>query len=430
MLLMNKTIDSGYRSGEVCIPSSKSIVHRLMICAALGSNTVTLQLEGLSKDIRATSACLAALGAEMQLQNHSAVIKPAVTYRHPETMAVLPAGESGSTLRFLMPVVGALGRECVFKMEGRLANRPLKPFDLELMKHGMLIQQDGDHLYCSGQLQSGTFHLPGNISSQFFSGLLMALPLLPGDSCLVTEGNLESSAYIALTEDALRVAGIKVMWSDDEKCWHIPGGQRGELPEVLNAEGDWSNAAFFLCMGAFSQTGITVSGLNLESHQGDRKILEILQEFGANVTADSDRGAVTVKKGKMNPLHLDVSEIPDLVPVLAVLCCGAQGTSVLYSASRLRLKESDRLHTTTEMIHALGGEIEEYEDSLRIHGNGRLLGGIVDACNDHRIAMSAATAAVLCCSKLEIVGAECVEKSYPAFWLDYNGMTVKKECCP
>ena len=236
MLLMNKTIDSGYRSGEVCIPSSKSIVHRLMICAALGSNTVTLQLEGLSKDIRATSACLAALGAEIQLQNHSAVIKPAVTYRHPETMAVLPAGESGSTLRFLMPVVGALGRECVFKMEGRLANRPLKPFDLELMKHGMLIQQDGDHLYCSGQLQSGTFHLPGNISSQFFSGLLMALPLLPGDSCLVTEGNLESSAYIALTEDALRVAGIKVMWSDDEKCWHIPGGQRGELPEVLSTQ--------------------------------------------------------------------------------------------------------------------------------------------------------------------------------------------------
>lgn len=417
---MNKLILPGKRSGTVLIPSSKSVVHRLMICAALGTHPVTLTIDGLSKDILATADCLSALGARIDATNQEIRIQPIEQQREHTEEVLLPAGESGSTLRFLLPVVGALGQKAVFQMEGRLSSRPLAPFDRLLTEHGMHIHKNGEKLYCSGKLFGGSFSLPGNVSSQYFSGLLLALPILEGESSLYVEGDLESEAYVQLTEDALRISGVRFE-NKNGLCWNIPGSQRTNLPTTIRAEGDWSNAAFYLCMGALSKTGICVRGLNPESTQGDRKINDILRAFGAKVDVTPD-GTVRASRDRAIPIRIDAAPVPDLVPVLAVLCCAAKGDSEIYNAARVRLKESDRLHTTTELIRRCGGTVDERPDGLTIHGNGQLRGGKVDAYNDHRIAMSAAVAACLCQEQVLVTEAESVEKSYPAFWENYEAL--------
>lgn len=415
---MNKTVLPGSRSGALRIPSSKSVIHRLLICAALGCNDVRIRFEGLSKDILATAECLSALGADVQTGENELRITQAERQQTGER-AVLPTGESGSTLRFLLPLAGALGRSAEFVMQGRLSERPLAPFDRLLTEHGMVIRKEGQHLLSDGQLRGGRFCLPGNISSQFFSGLLMALPLLQEDSILETDGPLESSGYVQLTEEILRRAEIDFEKSQD-KLWRIPGRQHSRLPAVIDAEGDWSNAAFFLCAGALSERGIRVSGLNRQSSQGDREILSILRRMGAEVTEAGD--SVSVRKKALRPVSVDAGAIPDLVPVLAVLCCACSGESEIRGAARLRLKESDRLQSTAGLIRRLGGSAEELPDGLVIRGSGVLKGGTADACNDHRIAMSAAVAACMCTGTVKLSGAECVDKSYPAFWQDFESL--------
>ena len=413
---MIKTILPGMRFGDVRIPSSKSIMHRLLICAALGQKKMTIRYDGLSRDIRATADCLNALGADIRAGEKELRITPIAEQKHTEK-AFLPAGESGSTLRFLIPLAGALGRQADFHMEGRLSERPLAPFDQLLREHGMSLRREGQILHCEGQLDGGMFRLPGNISSQYFSGLLMALPILSGESRLQTEGEMESAAYVRLTEEVLHMADVRFV-RENKSTWTISGCQTPHLPQSVRAEGDWSNAAFFLCAAALSESGIQVRGLNPSSVQGDRQILQILREFGAEIMTDQD--CITVRQGTRCPLSIDAMAIPDLVPVLAILCCGAEGTSRITGASRLRWKESDRLKATTALIHSLGGEAEELPDGIIIHGNGRLSGGKIDAFNDHRIAMSAAVAAVLCSEPVIVPKSECVEKSYPAFWRDFE----------
>lgn len=413
---MIKTILPGMRFGDVRIPSSKSIVHRLLICAALGQEKMTIRYDGLSRDIRATADCLNALGADIRAGEKELRITPIAKQKQTEK-AFLPAGESGSTLRFLIPLAGALGRQADFHMEGRLSERPLAPFDQLLREHGMSLRRKGQILHCEGQLDGGMFRLPGNISSQYFSGLLMALPILSGESRLQTEGEMESAAYVRLTEEVLHMADVRFV-RENKSTWTISGCQTPHLPQTVRAEGDWSNAAFFLCAAALSETGIRVSGLNPSSVQGDRQILQILREFGAEIMTDQD--CISVRQGTRCPLSIDAMAIPDLVPVLAILSCGAEGTSRITGASRLRWKESDRLKATTALIHSLGGEAEELPDGIIVHGNGRLSGGKIDAFNDHRIAMSAAVAAVLCSEPVIVPKAECVEKSYPAFWRDFE----------
>lgn len=413
---MIKTILPGMRFGDVRIPSSKSIVHRLLICAALGQEKMTIRYDGLSRDIRATADCLNALGADIRAGEKELRITPIAKQKQTEK-AFLPAGESGSTLRFLIPLAGALGRQADFHMEGRLSERPLAPFDQLLREHGMSLRREGQILHCEGQLDGGMFRLPGNISSQYFSGLLMALPILSGESRLQTEGEMESAAYVRLTEEVLHMADVRFV-RENKSTWTISGCQTPYLPQTVRAEGDWSNAAFFLCAAALSETGIRVSGLNPSSVQGDRQILQILREFGAEIMTDQD--CISVRQGNRCPLSIDAMAIPDLVPVLAILSCGAEGTSRITGASRLRWKESDRLKATTALIHSLGGEAEELPDGIIVHGNGRLSGGKIDAFNDHRIAMSAAVAAVLCSEPVIVPKAECVEKSYPAFWRDFE----------
>ena len=415
---MNKTIAPGERYGEVRIPSSKSIVHRQLICAALGEHEVLIRYDGLSRDIRATADCLSALGADIQIGENVLCVKPIDGPSDVEP-ALLPTGESGSTLRFLIPVAGALGRRADFIMEGRLAERPMAPFDRLLREHGMSLMRDGQILHCDGQLEGGLFCLPGNISSQYFSGLLMALPKLGCDSILQTEGRMESAAYVELTEEVLKAAGIRFD-RENETSWKIFGNQIPRLPDTVSAEGDWSNAAFFLCAAALSGHGIRVSGLNPGSCQGDRQILRILREFGAEVSVEEK--SVSVRQGCRRPIEVDAMAIPDLVPVLAVLCCSAEGISRITGAARLRWKESDRLTTTTALIRSLGGEAEELPDGIVIHGSGRLRGGTAESFNDHRIAMSAAVASVLCAEPVTVLGAECVGKSYPAFWKDFDAL--------
>ena len=411
---MNKTILPGARTGEVHIPASKSQAHRMLLCAAMGENEVTLRCRGLSKDILATVACLKALGASVDAEGEVLHLRPVSA--PPPGLCLLPCGESGSTLRFLLPLVGALGASAVFEREGRLPERPIEPLGRELCRNGMDIRSDGARLSCSGQLRPGAFSLPGNISSQYISALLMTLPLLGGESTLHMEGALESAAYVAMTEEVLRLGGVRT-----EKTgygYRIPGGQRCRFAPELSVEGDYSNAAFFLCAGALSERGIRVTGLDPQSRQGDRAIVPLLEEMGAQVA--SDGSSVTVKRAALHGITIDASPIPDLIPVLSVVAAAASGETRVIHAQRLRLKESDRLHSTTQMLRALGAEAEELPDGLVIRGGRTLAGGTVDACGDHRIAMSAAVAGGICRGAVTICGSECVQKSYPDFWTDFQ----------
>ena len=413
---MNQTLLPGPRSGAVDIPASKSQAHRLLICTALGQAPVTLRCRGISRDIAATISCLNALGAGIHAEGEVLTVQPITNT--PNGVCHLFCGESGSTLRFLLPVVGLLGAEAVFHMEGRLPQRPLHPLDEVLTAHGMTIRQEDDLLYISGRLQPGDFALPGNVSSQYISGLLMALPLLNSGSTLAVTGELESAAYVTMTEDTLRRGGIALRKSG--ASWHISGGQRCRFPAQLSAEGDWSNAAFFLCMGALSPEGITVRGLDLASSQGDRAVLNILAAMGAKISTEED--AVTVRRSTLTGVAIDAGPIPDLIPVLCVTAAGAEGDTRIFNAGRLRLKESDRLSTTAALLTALGGSVEEQPSGLIVHGRGRLTGGTADACGDHRIAMSAAAAACICEKDVTVTGSECVSKSYPRFWEDLQAL--------
>ena len=414
---MIRRVAPGCRSGCVRVPASKSQAHRLLICAALGERPCELICDGVSRDIAATIACLNALGADIQTEKDRILAHP--IRQIPAGDCLLPCGESGSTLRFLLPVAGALGAKAVFSMEGRLPERPLTPLDEELCRHGMRLQKDGSWLRCEGVLQPGDYRLPGNISSQYISGLLMALPCLPDDSTLTVEGTVESEAYIAMTEEALSLAGIR--FGKDRWQYRLPGGQRGKLPETLRVEGDYSGAAFFLCAGAFSTEGIRVEGLRPDSAQGDRAVLERLRSFGAEVREEPE--GIWVRRGTLRGITIDAAPIPDLIPVLSVVAAGAEGETQIRNARRLRLKESDRLHSTTEMLSALGAEITEQDDGLVIRGKPMLSGGTVDSFGDHRIAMAAAVAATICREAVEIQDPDCVQKSYPRFWEDFGRLT-------
>jgi 3-phosphoshikimate 1-carboxyvinyltransferase len=268
----------------------------------------------------------------------------------------------------------------------------------------------------SGQLCSGAYTLPGDVSSQFISGLLFALPLLPGDSTLTITGKWESVEYIHMTLRALRQYGIAV--TQTATGFQIPGGQTYRPPVEAVVEGDWSNAAFWLCAGALTDAGLTVRGLDPESPQGDKEILSILRQFGAQVQCSGD--AITVSGGNLQGIVLDASDVPDLVPVVSVVAAAANGETRITGAARLRIKESDRLEAVSALFSALGGNVQQLPDGLIIQGGTPLTGGTVSAFGDHRIAMSAAVAAMLANGPVTVTGAQAVEKSYPAFWADYQ----------
>ncbi len=414
---MEITISPHRLCGTIESIASKSQAHRLLICAALSKKETTLLLNESSADIDATARCLSALGAKMQRTADGFTILPIAK----ETAAkTADCGESGSTLRFLLPVAGALGKETRFALFGRLPKRPLSPLWEELCAHGISLSWENENiLLLKGQLQSGAYTLPANISSQFISGLLFALPLLSGDSTLTLTGKIESAQYIAMTEDALRRFGIRFTYR--ENTYYIPGGQtpvrREDTP--LRAEGDWSNAAFWLVAGALGD-GLTCERIHPASLQGDKEIVRLLSAFGAKVRQDET--AVFVQNAPMHGIEIDASQIPDLVPILAVCALSAKGTTRIFGAERLRIKESDRLKTVSAMLRALGGSVLETKDGLIIEGGKPLTGGTVDSAGDHRIAMSAAIASMLCDGQVTVQGAEAVNKSYPKFWEHFLGL--------
>ena len=420
---MNITIKPGERSGCVTIPSSKSQAHRQLICAALSKSPSVIYCDGISKDIKATIDCLNAAGADISFDENGRIeVRPVTPEKNTVGItADLYCGESGSTLRFMIPVVGALGVKAAFHMEGRLADRPIQVYTDELSRHGMSFVKEGSLLNCEGRLESGDYTIPGNISSQYITGLLFALPLLEGSSRINITESLESADYIAMTEDALKISGVE--FEKGEMRYDIKGGQSYSFPAEVKTEGDWSNAAFFICMGALSKEGICIKGLNGNSSQGDRRILELAKAFGAEMMTVENE--IWIRRGNLSGQTIDAKEIPDLVPTISALASVCKGTTRIINAGRLRLKESDRLTATRTMLASLGADVEETDDGLIINGRDRLSGGTVSSFNDHGIAMAAAVAASACVNDITVEEAQCTAKSYPDFWKDYESLEIK-----
>ena len=411
---MRVILQPGAVSGTVQAIPSKSVAHRLLICAALADKPTHVFCENESQDIAATVRCLQSLGASIWHEGGAYRVIPIHRERVPQP-CTLDCGESGSTLRFLVPVVCALGVTTTFKMAGRLAQRPMEPLATQLREHGCTIthKPETQEMEVSGQLLSGTFTIPGNVSSQFITGLLFALPLLAEESTLRVEGELESKGYVDMTLSALQTFGLTPPQADGS--WKVSPGVF-QSPGTLRVEGDWSNAAPWLCMGVLGGDGITVDGMDPNSLQGDKAVCEVLARMGGTISG------TTAQPGTLSPVTIDARNIPDLVPVLAAAAAAIPGETRVVGAARLRLKESDRLATTAQTLNALGGEVEETEDGLIIRGKSRLVGGTVDAQGDHRIAMLAAVASVVCDSPVTITGAEAIRKSYPAFWEDLRAL--------
>ena len=401
-------------TGKIAAITSKSDAHRCLICAALCDDTTDVVINDSNRDIEATASCLRALEAEIT-QNGS--IYSVTGIKSVPENALLDCGESGSTLRFMLPLAAATGKEIVLVGSGRLPERPLSPLMEEMEQKGCKFSARKLPLTVSNGLNSGKYMLPGNVSSQYITGLLLALPLLDGDSEITLTSKLESAGYVDMTIRTLSLFGIEIETLPNGVGYKIKGVQRFVSPKKITVEGDWSNAAFWLAAGAVSD-GIEMSGLDIESAQGDREIVKLLKRFGAKIAVDGTD--IAVSSGEMSGITVDVSAIPDAVPILAVLACAAGGETKIVNAARLRIKESDRLKSVTAMISALGGDITELADGLVINGSGKLKGGVVDSFNDHRIAMAAAIASSICEQEVIITNAQAVEKSYPKFFEHFN----------
>ena len=420
----NITISPGSIRGGVTAIPSKSHLHRLLICAYLADKeTVINSAITESEDIKATIACLSALGAVIEKTTDGFKITP-IQREHLPKNCILPCMESGSTLRFMLPIVCALGVRGEFHLAGRLPVRPLAPLETELIRGNVRISRPKPHIICcEGQLRHGAFNLPGNISSQYITGLLLALPILGRSSSLTVTEPVESENYIALTLEVLKAFGQSPQISRNH--YEISGMGKFTSPKILSAEGDWSNGAFWLCAGAMPGGNIQVHGLQNESLQGDRQICAILEQMGALVKWDGDN--LFVSEGKRRGIEIDAANIPDLIPALSAVAAVGNGVTVIKNAARLRLKESDRLRAITHCLNTLGADVTENAEGLLIQGTSRLTGGIVDSFGDHRIAMMAAIASAACLEPVTIKNAQAANKSYPDFFKILSQMGKKVE---
>lgn len=388
-------------SGSVTPPPSKSMAHRLLIAASLAAGRSHIRNIDFSQDVEATLRCMSALGARWETDGDGLVIDGVGGIREPfGTLPEFDCGESGSTLRFLIPISLTAGCGGIFRGRGRLMERPQQPYFDLFVEKGIRWEQSGDTLKIEGQLTPGEYRLPGNVSSQFFTGLLFALPLLDAPCSIVSTTPLESAPYVTMTMGALQRAFVPVRYAPEPERFHT-------LPSVYQpfdaaAEADWSQAAFWYTAAVLGNP-VRLRGMDSGSFQGDKVI-----------------AAHARKLSRPGDTRIDLSSCPDLLPPLAVMAAVRQGRTEFYGGARLRLKESDRLATVREMLEALSVRAEENPDGLTVHGGGGLQGGIVDGANDHRIVMAAAVAATRCDSPVTIIGAEAVRKSYPQFWHDYE----------
>lgn len=382
---MNVTITPRTLRGNITVIPSKSQAHRLMICAAFADQPTQLVCPVTNNDIEATADCLRALGAEIISTESGYTVFP---IKDIPKHATLPCCESGSTLRFMLPIVGALGVDGTFITEGRLGERPLSPLWEEMERMGCTLSRPAKNtIRCQGKLRSGEYTIDGGVSSQFITGLMFAHMLIENCSLTIT-GKLESKPYIELTKSALNLFENR----------HSPG--------YVVVEGDWSNGAFWLAANEL-ESELAISGLSLDSLQGDRAVVEILAQL---------------RDGKPT---ISAADTPDLVPILSIVAAAKHG-AVFTDIQRLRLKESDRVASIIAMLEALGGSASATNDILTVNPC-KLSGGVVDSCNDHRIAMSAAIAATVCIGPVTILGANAVNKSYPTFWAEYRRLGGKYE---
>ncbi len=388
---MDITIYPKRLSGAVQVIPSKSQAHRLLICAAFADKPTELICRETNRDIEATADCLTALGARIVRTDTGYQVFPVASV---PKEATLNCGESGSTLRFMLPIVGALGVNAKFLLEGRLPNRPLSPLKEEMERMGCRVFfHDKSTLCCTGKLRAGNYHIDGSVSSQFITGLLFALVLLDSETTLEITGNVESKPYIDLTKQALHLFQAKVDGNRIHPSLPLTS------PGIVEVEGDWSNGAFFLGANALGSS-LKISGLSDESTQGDRICKDIFT--------------------KSEHFQLSCKDFPDLVPILAVFVAANKG-AVFTDIARLRLKESDRVQSVCNMLSALGVEAYADDNTLTVKC-GKFCGCTIDAVNDHRIAMAAAIAATIADGPVTILGAHCVSKSYPAFWDIYENL--------
>lgn len=387
---MDLTIFPKKLRGSVTAIPSKSQAHRLLICAAFSDRPTLLYCPEINQDIAATARCLEALGAQICRTDTGYRVSPCTNIPQ---FTEMDCAESGSTLRFMLPIICALGVEATIHMAGRLPSRPLSPLWEELERMGCKLTRPTETtIHTSGKLHPGEYSIAGNVSSQFISGLLFGLSLLDGESRIIVTGALQSKPYVEMTQKALADFAV------DTTDFCVHGSYPFHSPGNVRVEGDWSNAAFFLAADHMGNE-ISVENLNPDSPQGDRVIDSILSSH------------------EKHPI-ISAADIPDLVPILAVYFASRHG-AVFTDIARLRLKESDRVASVTNLLHSFGIQATSDENTLFVNG-GQFSGGIVDACADHRIAMAAGIAATVADGPVTILGADCVAKSYPAFWQEYQ----------
>lgn len=417
---MNVVLTPHAFTGQIQIPSSKSVGHRHLICAALSGGESVVDNISLSDDIIATVQILQDLGVTIDEVPSAYAGRTAYRVRGGLQKQTQPltvnANESGSTLRFLIPVAILSGNTVTFHGQGRLASRPLDPYYKLFEKQGItysMPQAAALPLTVRGTWQAGHYALPGDVSSQFFTGLLLTLPTLDGDSVLESTTPLESVSYVNITLECLRQHGIHIETVRDG-LYRIPGRQQYR-PGRYEIEGDYSQAAFWLGSAMIGKP-LTCTGLQEKSAQGDAVIVDIIRKMGGHIEVKD--GTVTALPSVLQGTTIDVEDCPDLVPILTVLASCSQGTTHIINAGRVRLKECDRLHAMTVELNLMGADITEEAEGLIIRGVPYLTGGTVSGWNDHRVAMALAIASQRCQDPLLIEGAECVRKSYPDFWHD------------
>lgn len=394
--------------GSVRAIPSKSFAHRALICAAISDGVSQIIFDKTSDDIDATINCLRVLGAKIEKFEYGVRVQG---ISKSDNIPTIDSKESGSTFRFLLPLASTIYEQAIFIGEGRLPNRPIKDL-MDAMKYrGVEFDSECLPFKTNGLLTPGRYEISGNVSSQYISGLLFAALNLNGRSEVIVNTNLESKSYVDITVEVMRDFGADII----EKENGFLVNESKLKAQSYKVEGDWSNSSFLLVAGAFGK--VSVKGLNVESSQGDKKILKILEDFGAEVVISDE---VTVASRDRNPIDVDLKDIPDMLPILSILAASVDGgVSRFYNASRLRLKESDRIKSTADLITSLGGKVEERDDELLIYGTNGLSGGIVDSHNDHRIAMAAAMASTISDNDIVIKNSKAINKSYPTFFDDF-----------
>ncbi|HCX65570.1 MAG TPA: 3-phosphoshikimate 1-carboxyvinyltransferase [Eubacteriaceae bacterium] len=410
--------------GTVNIPPSKSMSHRSIFCAALSDGISNIRNVLLSEDIKATCEAVEALGAKIKYKpeddkNGRYHLRIQGTARLKKKKEKIDCNESGSTIRFIIPLLAMLGESITVTGKGRLVSRPLDVYyDIFQEKKVYYTNKYGElPLTINGKLQSGTYQMQGDVSSQFITGLLFALPLLKGDSVLEITTELESKPYVEMTLEMLERFGIEIE-NQDYKRFVVKGDQSYTATDY-SVEGDFSQAAFWLCAGALSGE-IYSNDLKFDSLQGDKIIVTLLEKMDAKI--EKLLLGYKTSRSELRGVTIDASQCPDLVPILSVVASLSYGMTEIVNAKRLRIKESDRLDAITQVLSGLGADIAQYTDGLIIKGSDRLKGGKVDSFQDHRIAMAAAIASICCEEEVIITNADSVKKSYPHFWEDFKAL--------